>query len=73
VLLVPAKLVAAPYPVEIHVEDESDIDRLYFDGEIDAETRERLLSLLHAKVDLNVATATRSTSCRGSPTRSPTP
>jgi hypothetical protein len=58
--LLPALLVASParaaeYSVEIHVDDEDDINQLYFDGEITDEERDRLLTLFLAKVDLNRA------------------
>ena len=46
---------AAPYPVEILIDDESDIDELYYDGEIDEDTRDRLLTLYLSRVDLNTA------------------
>jgi len=47
---------AAEYSVEIRIEDEDDINELYFDGEITEEERDRLLTLYLAKVDLNRAT-----------------
>lgn len=46
---------AYEYPIEIHVDDEHDIQQLYVDGEIDEEVRDRLLTLLMAPVDLNTA------------------
>jgi hypothetical protein len=47
---------AAEYSVEVLVDDEDDVNQLYYDGEITEEERDRLLTLLLAKVDLNRAT-----------------
>jgi competence ComEA-like helix-hairpin-helix protein len=47
---------AAPYAAEIDIDDEADLHQLYLDGEIDADTRDRLITLLSSKVDLNLAT-----------------
>lgn len=47
---------AAPYPVEIRVEEEADIHQLYYDGEIDEDIRDRLVTMFLSKVDANLAT-----------------
>ena len=47
---------AAPYPIEINIEDDADINQLFFDGEIDEDHRDALLSLFFTKLDLNLAT-----------------
>ena len=46
---------AADYSVEIVIDDEDDINQMYFDGEITEEERDRLLTLFLSKVDLNRA------------------
>ena len=51
-----ARLLAAPYPVAIDIKDETDIEQLYRDGEIDEEARDRLVVLYYTKIDLNLAT-----------------
>ena len=56
-LLAPhGRLSAAPYPVVIDIDDESDIEQLYRDGEIDEDAKDRLEVLFYTKVDLNLAT-----------------
>ncbi len=50
------RLSAAPYPVAINIKDETDIEQLYRDGEIDEEAKNRLLVLYYTKIDLNLAT-----------------
>ena len=55
-LLTPGHLAAAPFSVEIVVDDEDDIEELYRDGEIDEDARDRLLTLLLTRIDLNLAT-----------------
>jgi hypothetical protein len=54
-LLAAPRAWAADYSVEILVDDEDDINQLYFDGEITDEERDRLLTLFLSKVDLNRA------------------
>jgi hypothetical protein len=46
---------ARPYPIEIFIEDDADINQLFFDGEIDEEDRDALLTLYYSKLDLNLA------------------
>ncbi|HEY3358239.1 MAG TPA: helix-hairpin-helix domain-containing protein [Polyangia bacterium] len=55
-LLAPRAGRAYEYSVEILVEDDDDVNQLYYDGEITEDERDRLLTLLLAKVDLNRAT-----------------
>jgi hypothetical protein len=55
VVLAAPRARAADYSVEIVVDDEDDINQLYFDGEITEEERDRLLTLYLSKVDLNRA------------------
>jgi hypothetical protein len=55
-LATPSPTRAAPYDVDIEIFDETDIDQLYYDGDIDEDTRDRLMTMFLSKVDLNLAT-----------------
>jgi len=46
---------AAPYPVDIQIDEEADIHQLYYDGEIDEDLRDHLVTLFMSKVDVNTA------------------
>lgn len=54
-IFAPTRSVAIEYQVEVVIDEEGDIDQLYFDGEIDGETRDKLRSMLLNPVDLNKA------------------
>ena len=57
ILIAPwSQLAAAPYAVAINIKDETDIEQLFRDGEIDEDARDRLLVLFYTKIDLNLAT-----------------
>ena len=56
VVFVPSsRLWAEPYPVPIEVQDEVELDQMYYDGEISEEDRDRLRGLFRHPVDLNRA------------------
>lgn len=54
-VLWPGSLRAEPYPVPIEVQDEVELDQLYYDGEVSEEERDRLRGLFRHPVDLNRA------------------
>lgn len=54
-LLFPFNLFSIEYEVEIIIQDEDDIEELYLNGDISAESKEKLLYLLNNKVELNSA------------------